>query len=161
MTTFVSPPRKGHDVRYFTNADGVGCAGAMAYYTRGGEPPGQWSGKAAARLGLAGEVDPQVLEALFMENIGPGGEVLAKRRATKDSKEAVDAAVRAWRKQHFYASATEIEEFRAGERAKAMQRQVPYFDMTVLRRTSWRRPGSGSGRWSLRPRPGRRSRRPT
>ena len=51
----------------------------MAYYTKGGEPPGQWAGRAAARLGLAGQVDPQVLEALFMENIGPGGEVLAPR----------------------------------------------------------------------------------
>src|SRR5690242_3216719 len=76
LTTLVSI-RKGHDVRYFTNAGGVGCAGAMAYYTRGGEPAGQWEGKAAARLGLAGQVDPGILDRLFMENIAPTGEVLA------------------------------------------------------------------------------------
>ncbi len=130
MTTLVSI-RKGHDVRYFTNADGVGCAGAMAYYTKGGEPRGQWAGRAAARLGLAGQVDPQVLEALFMENIGPGGEVLAPRHQGKGDAEAEEAAVRAWRKQHLYASATEIAEFRAQQRAKSAPRAVPYFDLTV------------------------------
>ena len=130
MTTLVSI-RKGHDVRYFTNADGVGCAGAMAYYTKGGEPPGQWAGRAAARLGLAGQVDPQVLEALFMENIGPGGEVLAPRHQGKGDAEEEEAAVRAWRKQHFCASATEIAEFRAQQRAKSAPRAVPYFDLTV------------------------------
>ena len=82
MTTLVSI-RKGHDVRYFTNAGGVGCAGAMAYYTRGGEPPGQWEGKAAARLGLTGQVDPGILDRLFMENIAPTGEVLAKRHQAR------------------------------------------------------------------------------
>jgi hypothetical protein len=41
MTTTVSL-RRGHDVGYFNagNAAG-GCAGAMAYYTKSGEPPGQ------------------------------------------------------------------------------------------------------------------------
>ena len=130
MTTLVTI-RKGHDVRYFTNADGVGCAGAMAYYTKGGEPRGQWAGRAAARLGLAGQVDRQVLESLFMENIGPGGEVLAPRHQGKGDAEAEEAAVRAWRKQHLYASATEIAEFRAQQRAKSAPRAVPYFDLTV------------------------------
>ena len=130
MTTFVSTPRRGHDVRYLTNVGGVGCAGAMAYYTRGGEPPGQWAGKAAGRLGLAGQVDPEVLERLFMESISLAGEVLAKR--PKDRGEgAVQAAVRAWRKQHHYASATELAEVRAAERAKTGPRSVPYFDFTV------------------------------
>jgi conjugative relaxase-like TrwC/TraI family protein len=130
VTTFVSI-RKGHDVRYFTNAGAVGCAGAMAYYTRGGEPPGQWAGKAAARLGLAGQVDPQVLDSLFMQNIAPTGEVLVRRHQGKGDEAAEEAAVRAWRKEHFYASAVEIAEHRAGLRSKAGPKSVPYFDVTV------------------------------
>ena len=34
---------------------------ATAYYLRQGEAPGRWGGAGAARLGLAGEVDPQAL----------------------------------------------------------------------------------------------------
>ena len=48
--------------------------GGMAYYTEAaGEPPGRWAGKGAAKLGLAGEVDPGVIKRLFHEDIGPGG----------------------------------------------------------------------------------------
>jgi conjugative relaxase-like TrwC/TraI family protein len=130
LTTLVSI-RKGHDVRYFTNAGGVGCAGAMAYYTRGGEPSGQWEGKAAARLGLAGPVDPGILDRLFMENIAPAGEVLAKRHQGRDDEQAEEAAVREFRKKHFYASVTEVAEFRAAQRAKSGPKSVPYFDITV------------------------------
>ena len=49
----------GHDVAYFTSGqDRGGCAGAMSYYTAADEPPGQWAGKGAAALGLAGRSTP-------------------------------------------------------------------------------------------------------
>lgn len=52
-------PAQGHDVGYFTAGHGAGgCAGAMAYYTGSGEPPGQWHGNGAKLLGLSGKVDP-------------------------------------------------------------------------------------------------------
>ena len=71
----------GHDVAYFTSGQGRGgCAGAMSYYTAAGEPPGQWAGKGAAALGLSGQADPKTIERLYQENIGPGGELLVKRR---------------------------------------------------------------------------------
>jgi hypothetical protein len=74
----------GHDVAYFTSGQHRGgCAGAMSYYTAAGEPPGQWAGKGAATLGLSGTVDPDVIEYLYQENIGPGGERLVKRRQSK------------------------------------------------------------------------------
>ena len=131
MTTMVSL-RRGHDVRYFTNHGGVGgCAGAMAYYTKAGEPPGQWAGKGAAKLGLVGQVDPQVIDRLFMDNIGPGGEVLARRHQAKGDEAAEERAVRAYRKKHPYASGAELGEFRAAQRAKQSQRTVPYFDLTI------------------------------
>lgn len=49
----------------------------MSYYTASGEPPGQWTGKDAAALGLTDQVDPEVSARLYQHNIGPGG---ARRR---------------------------------------------------------------------------------
>ena len=93
----------GHDVAYFTRGQGRGgCAGAMSYYTAAGEPSGEWVGKGAATLGLKGQVDPAVIGRLFQENIGPGGELLVKRRQSPCTRtgghvgrEAVSAAC-AW-----------------------------------------------------------------
>lgn len=130
MTTMLSL-KSGHDVRYLTSSSGMGgCAGAMSYYTADGEPPGQWDGHGAAGLGLAGEVDAQVISNLYMENIGPGGERLAGR-VSKGDERAEDAAVAAFRKAHPYASGTEIGEYRARQRAKGGPQSVPYFDFTI------------------------------
>jgi len=121
----------GHDVAYFTKGQHRGgCAGAMSYYTAAGEPPGEWAGKGAATLGLAGVVDPEVIERLYQENAGPGGELLVKRRQPKAAADREAAAVAAYRAAHPYASATELAEVRAAERAKD-PRQVPYFDLTI------------------------------
>ncbi len=109
----------GHDVAYFTSGQGRGgCAGAMSYYTAAGEPPGQWAGKGAAALGLSGQVDPKVIERLYQENIGPGGELLVKRRQSKAAGERETAAVAAYLAAHPYASAVELAEVRAAERGK-------------------------------------------
>jgi hypothetical protein len=121
----------GHDVAYFTRGQHRGgCAGAMSYYTAAGEPPGEWAGKGAATLGLSGVVDPDVIERLYQENTGPGGELLVKRRQSKAASDREAAAVAAYLAVHPYASATELVEVRAAERAKD-PRQVPYFDLTV------------------------------
>lgn len=130
MTTTVTL-HKGHDVAYFTRGQGGGgCTGAMSYYTAAGEPPGQWAGKAAARLGLTGQVDPGVIERLYQQNIGPNGEVLARRRQSKAADQREDAAVSAYLAEHPFASAVELAEVRAAERAKDPHR-VPYFDLTI------------------------------
>ena len=121
----------GHDVAYFTSGQGRGgCAGTMSYYTAGGEPPGQWAGKGAAMLGLTGQVDPGVIERLYQENIGPGGELLVRRRQSKKADERETAAVAAYLAAHPYASAVELAEVRAAERGKDPH-AVPYFDLTV------------------------------
>ena len=121
----------GHDVAYFTSGQGRGgCAGAMSYYTAAGEPPGQWAGKGAAALGLAGQVDPKAIERLYQENIGPGGELLVKRRQSTAADERETAAVTAYLAAHPYASATELAEVRAAERGRDPH-QVLYFDLTV------------------------------
>jgi TrwC relaxase len=121
----------GHDVAYFTHGQGCGgCAGTMSYYTAAGEPPGRWAGKGAAGLGLGGEVDPNVIARLYQHNIGPGGELLVKRRQSKTAAEREQAAVRAYLAEHPYASATELAEVRATECGKDPH-QVPYFDLTI------------------------------
>ena len=121
----------GHDVAYFTFGQGRGgCAGAMSYYTAAGEPPGEWAGKGAAVLGLSGQVDPGVIGRLYQDNIGPGGELLVKRRQSKTAGEREQEAVAAWLAAHPYASATELAEIRAAERGRDPH-QVPYFDLTV------------------------------
>jgi hypothetical protein len=97
----------GHDVAYFTSGQGRGgCAGAMSYYTAAGEPPGEWAGKGAVALGLSGPVDLGVIGRLYQQNIGPGGELLVKRRQSKAAAEREQAAVAAYLAAHPYASAT-------------------------------------------------------
>ena len=109
----------GHDVAYFTSGQHRGgCAGAMSYYTAAGEPPGQWAGKGAATLGLSGQVDPDVIGRLYQHNIGPGGELLVKPRQSKPAAEREQDAVAAYQSAHPYASATELAEVRAAERAR-------------------------------------------
>jgi hypothetical protein len=121
----------GHDVAYFTSGqDRGGCAGAMSYYTGAGEPPGQWAGKGTAALGLSGQVDPAVIGRVYQDNIGPGGELLVRRRQSKAAAEREEAAVAAYQAAHPYASAVELAEVRAAERGRDPH-QVPYFDLTV------------------------------
>jgi hypothetical protein len=121
----------GHDVAYFTSGQGRGgCAGAMSYYTAAGEPPGEWTGKGAAALGMNGQVDPDVIERLYQDNVGPGGELLVNRRQAKKADKREAAAVAAYLAAHPYASATELAEVRATERSKDPH-QVPYFDLTI------------------------------
>ena len=67
---------------------------------------------------------------LYQDNIGPGGELLVKRRQSKAAAEREAAAVAAYLAAHPYASATELAEVRAAERGKDPH-QVPYFDLTV------------------------------
>ena len=107
-----------------------GCAGAMSYYTAAGEPPGQWAGKGAAALGLTGQVDPAVIGRLYQHGIGPGGELLVKRRQSRAAEEREEAAVAAYRAAHPYARVTELAEVRAAERGKDPH-LVPYFDLTI------------------------------
>ena len=130
MTT-ITTLHAGHDVAYLISGQHAGgCADAMSYYTASGEPPGQWTGKGAAALGLTGQVDPAVIARLYQRNIGPGGELLVARRQSRAAEEREQAAVTAYRAAHPYASATELAKVRAAERGTDPH-QVPYFDLTV------------------------------
>ena len=66
----------GYDTAYLTDA-----VGGSDYYTgAAGEPPGYWQGAGAAALGLAGQVDAEVMQRLYHEDIGPDGQVLGRRQ---------------------------------------------------------------------------------
>jgi conjugative relaxase-like TrwC/TraI family protein len=66
----------GYDTAYLTDA-----VGGSDYYTgAAGEPPGYWQGAGAAALGLVGQVDADVMRRLYHEDIGPDGQVLARRQ---------------------------------------------------------------------------------
>ena len=75
-------------------------------------------------------MDPAVIGRLYQHNIGPGGELLVKRRQSRAADEREEAAVAAYLAAHPYASATELAEVRAAERGTDPH-QVPYFDLTV------------------------------
>ena len=97
---------------------------------RGRRTTGESAGKGAARLGLSGMVDPDVIERLYKENIGPGGELLVKRRQSKAAADRKAAAVAAYRAARFVRQRDQLRQVRAAERAKDPH-QVPYFDLTV------------------------------
>jgi len=67
----------GYDTAYLTDAVGTG---ADYYLGVKGEPPGYWQGAGARALGLAGEVDADVMRRLYHEDIGPDGQVLGRRQ---------------------------------------------------------------------------------
>ena len=73
-----SDVKTGHDIAYVTRGHASGCAGAMAYYTRSGDPPGTWEGRGAAALGLSGTVEAAVAERLYQEGVAPGGEQIIR-----------------------------------------------------------------------------------
>src|SRR2546421_604999 len=61
----------GHDTRYFTDAVATGREGYYTGAVAGGEPPGIWYGSGATALGLAGEVDADLMEAIYTNLLDP------------------------------------------------------------------------------------------
>lgn len=75
----------GHSVRYLTDAV---AKGRENYYTRAvdtGEPPGLWYGEGAAGLGLDGEVDADLMEAIYTQLLDPRDPAAHLRETWKDA----------------------------------------------------------------------------
>ena len=70
----------GYDTAYLTDAVGNGTAATDYYTAAAGEPPGYWQGAGARALGLAGQVDAEVMRRLYHEDVGPDGQVLVRRQ---------------------------------------------------------------------------------
>jgi len=100
----------------------------MRYYTAAGEPPGQWAGRGAAALGLSGTVDGEVMDRLYMQHVGPNGELLTRPRGKAAAEDDDQAA--AFRAAHPFWSEVDVAE--AVTRARGGARvSVPYYDLTV------------------------------
>ena len=69
-----------YDVGYLTRDAGGAASGADYLTGAKGEPPGYWQGRGARALGLAGQVDAEVMRRLYHEDVGPDGQVLARRQ---------------------------------------------------------------------------------
>ena len=85
---------KGYSTSYLT--DQV-AKGRENYYTdavdTAGEPPGQWYGAGATALGLAGEVDAEVLEDLYTRMRDPRGGQLPMTRPNYRTAEEIHTAL--------------------------------------------------------------------
>ncbi len=128
-----SDVKTGHDIAYVTRGHASGCTGAMAYYTRTGDPPGTWEGRGCAALGVSGTVQAEAAERLYQEGVGPGGERIIRHAAPKtdeDQAAAEAAAIARYREEHPFASASEINAERTRIRAKSPGISRPYYDLT-------------------------------
>ena len=126
----------GYDTAYLTDAVGDG-QGADYYTGAAGEPPGYWQGAGAAALGLDGQVDGDVMRALYHEDTGPDGEVLVRRQRKANYPggggslyERIEAAVAAKvAERGRFITPEEVRAIRLQERAK-FRTVVPFYDYT-------------------------------
>ena len=63
--------KTGHDVGYLTNAVAQAREGYYTGAVAAGEPPGLWWGAGAEALGLTGEVDADLMEAVYTQLLDP------------------------------------------------------------------------------------------
>ncbi|WP_433291537.1 MobF family relaxase [Pseudonocardia sp. CA-142604] len=72
----------GHSVDYYVKAV---TGGREGYYVSAtnvhGEPPGRWYGTGAEMLGLTGEIDPELLEAIYSHKLDPRDRASRSRSA--------------------------------------------------------------------------------
>jgi conjugative relaxase-like TrwC/TraI family protein len=125
--------KTGHDIAYVTRGHAAGCAGAMEYYTRTGDPPGTWEGRGCTALGVSATVQAEVAERLYQEGVGPGGERIIQHAAPKDDEDsaaAEAAALARYKERHPFASASEINAERTRIRAASPGISRPYYDVT-------------------------------
>ncbi len=123
----------GYDTAYLTDAVG----GADYYTGAAGSRPAYWQGAGAAALGLAGQVDADVMRALYHEDVGPDGQVLARRQRPGNYPAAVRIAAPADRGRGGQQVAAagriitpeETREIRLRLRAQWRTR-VPFYDYT-------------------------------
>jgi conjugative relaxase-like TrwC/TraI family protein len=123
--------KTGFDVDYYLDQ-----VGADYYLSATGEPPGIWMGTGAESLGLAGEVDPEVMRALYHHDVGPDGEPLVLRQrkprydttaAEERAREAIEAAVAALGR---FVTPEKIREIELREKAQ-VRTLTPFYDYTL------------------------------
>lgn len=80
----------GHDTGYLTNAVAGGREGYYTNAVAAGEPAGLWHGAGAERLGLAGEIDADLMRSVYRELRDPrtvGATIGAPHRVYRSAEE--------------------------------------------------------------------------
>jgi hypothetical protein len=88
--------KRGHSTRYLTDEVATAREGYYTGAVAAGEPPGLWWGAGAEILGLRGEVDADLMEALYTRLLDPR-DPAAHDRQTWDDAEMLSAAHRKYR----------------------------------------------------------------
>ena len=129
---------KGYSVSYLT---GPVASGREGYYTgavAAGEPPGQWWGAGARELGLAGEVDSDLMEAIYARLLDPRDEATHERARWAEASTLGAPHKKYATPQELYEKALQAEpnagpERRAellAEAEKRARQPIAFFDMT-------------------------------
>ena len=87
---------RGHSVRYLTDEVAKAREGYYTGAVAAGEPPGLWWGNGAETLGLSGEVDADLMEAVYTHLRDPR-DPLAHNAATRESAAALSSGHRKYK----------------------------------------------------------------
>ncbi|MCA1673854.1 MAG: relaxase domain-containing protein, partial [Actinobacteria bacterium] len=131
--------RVGHDTDYLTEAVAKGREGYYTGAVAGGEPPGLWYGRGAEALGLTGEVDAEIMKALYTHGLDPRDPATAQRM-TWDQAARLGNAPRNYKKAdeiyaglleaHPGASPEERAELRA-QAGRSARQSVAFYDVVL------------------------------
>lgn len=132
------PRRTGHDVRYLTKAVAEAREGYYTGAVATGEPPGLWWGAGAEALGLSGEVDADLMEAIFTHLLDPR-DPATHSRSTWGEAGMLAAGHRKYRSaEEIYKGLVEAEPAAGAERRaellaqaeRSARQAVSFIDMT-------------------------------
>src|SRR5690606_10869563 len=112
---------KGYSVSYLTGPVATGREGYYTGAVAAGEPPGQWWGSGARELGLVGEVDADLMEAVYAHLLDPRDEA-GRDRARWSEAATLGAPHKRYKSvQELYEAALK-EAWEAGGRPRPEQR---------------------------------------
>lgn len=129
----------GHDTDYLTNAVAKGREGYYTGAVVAGEPPGLWYGAGAEALGLSGEVDAEVMKALYTHGLDPRDPNTVSRATWGDAARIGNAPRNYKKADEIYAGLLEAHpdagpEERAQLRAQAgrsARQSVAFYDVVL------------------------------
>ncbi len=133
----------GHSAGYLTGSVGAGMEGYYTGAVGAGEPPGRWSGTGAKLLGLEGEVDAEVMSALYDRFLDPrdpkfidpdtrteSGVLGRAAKRFRTPEQIVDERIREYTKEQASTPTPEqVRGWRIEAESKA-QKAVHFFDAT-------------------------------
>jgi conjugative relaxase-like TrwC/TraI family protein len=112
---------KGYSVAYLTGPVSTGREGYYTGAVAAGEPPGVWHGRGAAALGLAGEVDSDLMEAIYARLLDPRDEATHHREMWREARALAPAHRRYRSSEELYQEALAKEPDAGPERRAELQ----------------------------------------